>query len=75
MLNNETIKPKIKFYKKFSKLSVKSICKELNIDPSNLYRGNISQKNIDLVYITIITKMKILVDDVKENIERQPLIK
>ena len=67
--------PKLNFIKNFSKLSVKSICKELSIDPSNLYRGNTSQKNIDLVYITIITKMKILVDDVKENIERQPLIK
>lgn len=67
--------PKLNFIKNFSKLSVKSICKELNIDSSNLYRGNTSQKNIDLVYITIIKKIKILVDDVKENIERQPLIK
>ncbi len=67
--------PKLNFIKNFSKLSVKSICKELNIDPSNLYRGNTSQKNIDLVYITIIKKMKILVDDVKEKLECQPLIK
>lgn len=67
--------PKLNFIKNFSKLSVKSICKELNIDPSNLYRGNTSQKNIDLVYITIIKKIKNLVDDVKENMECQPLIK
>ena len=67
--------PKLNFIKNFSKLSVKSICKELSIDPSNLYRGNTSQKNIDLVYITIIKKMKILVDDVKEKMECQPLIK
>lgn len=63
--------PKLNFIKNFSKLSIKSICNELNIEPSNLYRGNTSQKNIDLVYITIIKKVKNLVDVVKETMENE----
>jgi len=35
----------LEYIKAFSKITVKSICDELHIDKSNLYRGNSSKAN------------------------------
>lgn len=44
------------FIKEFSKISISSICKELNIDRSNLLNGITKEKNIILVKNKIISK-------------------
>lgn len=51
-------KDKINFIKKFSQITVSSICNEYGIDRSNLYRNRTSEKNIDLVFNKIIEKIQ-----------------
>jgi hypothetical protein len=42
-------KRNLKFIKEFSKINVVSICKELGIDKSNLWRGNASEEAVKKV--------------------------
>lgn len=51
-------KDKLDFIKNFSKIKVSDVCKELNIDKSNLWSGKASEEKISLVYITIIEKIR-----------------
>lgn len=51
-----TKEDKLDFIRKFSKITVSSICNDLGIDRSNLYRNITSERNIDLVYKEIIRR-------------------
>lgn len=53
-----TKQDKLDFIRKFSKITVSSICTELGIDRSNLYRNISSSYNVDLVYREIIKKIQ-----------------
>lgn len=44
----------LEIIKSFSKIKIKDICKKLNIDSSNLWRGNTSKRNIEKVLEEII---------------------
>lgn len=48
----------LKYIKGFSKISVKGICEELNIDRANVLRGKASSKNIEAVKEKIEEKLK-----------------
>lgn len=37
------------YIKKFSKISIKSVCEKANVDKANLYAGKTSKKNIKKV--------------------------
>lgn len=50
----------LEFIKAFSKIKVKTICDELGIDKSNLWRGNTSPENIKKVKEKIIEKIESL---------------
>ena len=39
----------LKFIKEFSKIKIATICKELGIDKSNLWRGNASEEAVKKV--------------------------
>ena len=43
----------IKYIKDFSKINIRDICKELNIDKSNVYRGIASAEKIRQVKVTL----------------------
>ena len=51
------------FIKKFSKISVSKICKELNINTSNLFSNRTTENNITLVKTEIIKKVLTLLND------------
>ena len=53
-----TKQDKLDFIRKFSKITVSSICTELGIDRSNLYRNISSSYNVDLVFREIIKKIQ-----------------
>lgn len=59
----------LKYIKGFAKINVASICKELHIDKSNLWRGRSSVKNIEKVKKTIEEKLKEL-DDVDNELNQ-----
>lgn len=46
----------LKFIKDFSKIKISNICKELNIDKSNLWRGTLSNEKIEIIKNEIIKK-------------------
>lgn len=39
----------LEYIKKFSKISIKSVCDKANVDKANLYSGRTSKKNIKKV--------------------------
>lgn len=48
----------LKFIKGFSKISIKGICEELNVDRANVLRGLASGKNIEAVKEKIKEKLE-----------------
>ena len=48
----------LKFIKEFSKISLTNICKELNVDKSNIYRGISSPDKIKIVKEEIQKKLE-----------------
>lgn len=62
-----TKQDKLNFIKNFSKITVSSICKDNNISSSNLWRGNTSSNNIDIVYISILENVKKIIDEIKNS--------
>lgn len=57
------------FLKKFSKISINSICNKLKIDSGNLSRGSTSQENIDKVKNEIIKELGMLfIDENTKNV-------
>ena len=52
----------LKFIKDFSKIKVAAICKELNIDKSNLWRGNASEEAVKKVKEELKKRIKELED-------------
>lgn len=52
-----TKEDKINFIRKFSKITVSSICTELGIDRSNLYRNTTSSNNVNKVYSKLLEKI------------------
>ena len=59
----------LEYIKAFSKITIKSICDELNIDKSNLYRGNTSKNKVELVKNTITERINELNKKYKEELE------
>lgn len=53
----------LKFIKDFSKISVASICEELNVNKSNLWAGKASVKNTENVRKTIEKRVSELIED------------
>jgi predicted transcriptional regulator len=53
----------LEFIKAFNKITLTEICKDLNIDKSNVYRGVASAKNIKLVKDEIIKRF----DEIKKD--------
>lgn len=53
----------LKYIHGFMKISLSSVCKELNIDRDNVKNGRASAKNIELVRQTIQEKLKNLDDE------------
>lgn len=47
----------LEFIKKFSKITISKICKELKINSSNLYSGKVSQEKLKLVRKRIESKV------------------
>lgn len=54
-MNNEK---DLKYIKNFSKITISSICKELNINRANVLNGKASAKNIEKVRKKIEEKIK-----------------
>ena len=44
--------------KQFGKINITAICRELNINRSNLYHGRTTEENIKKVYDRIVQKYK-----------------
>lgn len=58
-----------KFIKKFSKITVRNICKRLKIDTGNISKGSTSQENIDKVRDEIIKELGMLfIDENTKNV-------
>lgn len=53
----------LEFIKKFSKITIKDICKELKVNSANLYNGKASKKNELKVALDIIKKVYRLIDE------------
>ncbi len=50
----------LKYIKDFSKITISSVCEELNIDRSNILAGRASEKNTKAVKQKIIEKLNAL---------------
>lgn len=64
----------LEYIKKFSKISIKSVCDKAKVDKANLYAGRTSKKNIRKVrkYIeSNIAELYLLNDDVKDDIKNK----
>lgn len=62
----------LEYIKKFSKISIKSVCDKAKVDKANLYAGRTSKKNIKKVrkYIeSNIAELYLLNDDVKDDVK------
>ena len=62
----------LEYIKKFSKISIKSVCDKAKVDKANLYAGRTSKKNIRKVrkYIeSNIAELYLLNDDVKDDVK------
>lgn len=51
----------LEFIKAFSKINIKTICNDLNIDKSNLWAGRTSKHNIKIVKDEIIKRVEELI--------------
>lgn len=53
----------LRFIKEFNKITLTKVCKDLNIDKSNVYRGIASAEKIKLVKDEIINRLEELKKD------------
>lgn len=56
-MKSREVSKELQFIKDFSKISINSICNDLKIDKSNLYRNSCSRKNEKIVYNELIKKI------------------
>lgn len=62
----------LEYIKKFSKISIKSVCDKAKVDKANLYAGRTSKSNIKKVrkYIeSNIAELYLLNEDVKDDVK------
>jgi hypothetical protein len=62
-VNNEKIR-KLNFIKGFSKISVNKLCKEININRSNLIKGYVKDEAINYVYDNLILEVTHMIEEI-----------
>ncbi len=55
----------LKFIRDFSKITIKDICNDLNVDKDNLYKGKCSDDKTVLVANEIIKRYNIILENYK----------
>lgn len=55
----------LKFIRDFSKITIKDICNDLNVDKDNLYKGKCSDDKTTLVANEIIKRYNIILENYK----------
>lgn len=56
----------LKFIRDFSKITIKDICNDLNVDKDNLYKGKCSDDKTTLVANEIIKRYNIILENYKK---------
>lgn len=56
----------LKFIRDFSKITIKDICNDLNVDKDNLYKGKCSDDKTVLVANEIIKRYNIILENYKK---------
>lgn len=56
----------LKFIRDFSKITIKDICNDLNVDKDNLYKGKCSDDKTTLVANEIIKRYNVILENYKK---------